>query len=259
MGTLKGPLFYLHPSHPWLSLRQICHDYNIGDGVFGRCQKGLDCKRLHVCERHLNLDCTCSRNHTFCVPHTLSLLQGIPPDLSLKSVYANIQALKYHDIQSNRAKTGNRLRGNKGNRRRGGRWRGHAKKVTAAANAKADSKRLGDWDSELEDTTDDEQQPAEGAFAASEMGSDSFEELFQLAMPWSESPPPHQQASEGGVATPQQLPQACSAVDSGARQQLQGASATAGTTAAASDVGAKNNSSSSPQLPVGKIIHIHIS
>ncbi|GLD48158.1 poly [ADP-ribose] [Lates japonicus] len=35
-------------------LPPICHDYNNGDGVFGRCTEGDGCKRLHICERYLN-------------------------------------------------------------------------------------------------------------------------------------------------------------------------------------------------------------
>ncbi|TWW64486.1 Poly [ADP-ribose] polymerase 12 [Takifugu flavidus] len=44
-------------------LPPICHDYNNGPGLFGRCQGGYGCRRVHICER---------------------------------STYANIQAVKYH-------------------------------------------------------------------------------------------------------------------------------------------------------------------
>uniref|UniRef100_H3CN79 Si:ch73-252i11.1 n=1 Tax=Tetraodon nigroviridis TaxID=99883 RepID=H3CN79_TETNG len=122
-------------------LPRICHDYNTGDGVFGGCQEGLACKRLHICERYLNRNCGCSRNHNFGVPHTLSILQGVPRGLGLKSVYANIQALKYHDIQSNKARGGNqKLRG--GNRGRRGRGRGpqpsHPQKTSAPTEDKTE-------------------------------------------------------------------------------------------------------------------------
>lgn len=102
---------------------QICYDYNNGDGEFGRCQDGYGCKRLHICERFLNCDCRCPRSHDFNAPQQLRVLQGVPEDLfrSLKSIYANKQALKYHDNPGNRGNRGNRqLRGgnqwNRGNR-----------------------------------------------------------------------------------------------------------------------------------------------
>ncbi|XP_029681555.1 protein mono-ADP-ribosyltransferase PARP12-like isoform X2 [Takifugu rubripes] len=79
-------------------LPPICHDYNNGPGLFGRCQGGYGCRRVHICERFLNHDCRCSRNHTFRAPHTLKVLHDIPEHLihSLRSTYANIQAVKYH-------------------------------------------------------------------------------------------------------------------------------------------------------------------
>lgn len=79
------------------SLSQVCHDYNNGPGVFGRCQAGHGCRRVHVCETFLNRDCRCSRNHNFRAPQPRKALQGIPEDLlhSLRSTYANIQAVKY--------------------------------------------------------------------------------------------------------------------------------------------------------------------
>uniref|UniRef100_A0A8C9Z492 Poly [ADP-ribose] polymerase n=1 Tax=Sander lucioperca TaxID=283035 RepID=A0A8C9Z492_SANLU len=83
------------------SLYQICHKYNNGGGEFGLCQEGFACKRLHICERFLNRDCTCSKAHDFNAPQPYKSLQekGVPEDLthSLKSAYANILALKYTD------------------------------------------------------------------------------------------------------------------------------------------------------------------
>uniref|UniRef100_A0A8C9Z4B1 C3H1-type domain-containing protein n=1 Tax=Sander lucioperca TaxID=283035 RepID=A0A8C9Z4B1_SANLU len=87
-------------SDNWL-LPDICHNYNNGGGEFGLCQEGFACKRLHICERFLNRDCTCSKAHDFNAPQPYKSLQekGVPEDLthSLKSVYANILALKYTD------------------------------------------------------------------------------------------------------------------------------------------------------------------
>ncbi|TWW64488.1 Poly [ADP-ribose] polymerase 12 [Takifugu flavidus] len=79
-------------------LPPICHDYNNGPRLFGQCQGGYGCRRVHICERFLNHDCRCSRNHTFRAPHTLKVLHDIPEHLihSLRSTYANIQAVKYH-------------------------------------------------------------------------------------------------------------------------------------------------------------------
>lgn len=95
--------------------------------MFGRCQAGNGCKRLHICERYLNSDCSCTRNHDFNAPQPLKALhdKGVPVELisSLKAAYANKQALKYHDNRGSRGNHGDR--GNRGNRqfRRG--YRGH--------------------------------------------------------------------------------------------------------------------------------------
>ncbi|XP_037837275.1 protein mono-ADP-ribosyltransferase PARP12 isoform X2 [Kryptolebias marmoratus] len=32
-------------------LPSICHDYSVGDGKFGQCQKTINCRRLHICEK----------------------------------------------------------------------------------------------------------------------------------------------------------------------------------------------------------------
>lgn len=95
---------------------QICHDYNNGSGEFGLCPNGYGCRRLHICERFLNCECWCPRSHDFNDPQPLNVLQGLPEDLfcSLKSVYSNIQALKYHDNQVHRGNKG--YRGNRGTR-----------------------------------------------------------------------------------------------------------------------------------------------
>lgn len=95
---------------------QICHDYNNGNGEFGLCPSGYGCRRLHICERFLNCECRCPRSHDFNDPQPLNVLHGLPEDLfcSLKSVYSNIQALKYYDNQARRGNKG--YRGNRGNR-----------------------------------------------------------------------------------------------------------------------------------------------
>lgn len=67
--------------------------------MFGLCQGGFGCKRVHICERFLNRDCRCSRNHNFRAAQPLIALQGVPECLvhSLKSAYANMQAVRYQD------------------------------------------------------------------------------------------------------------------------------------------------------------------
>ncbi|XP_037552134.1 protein mono-ADP-ribosyltransferase PARP12-like [Nematolebias whitei] len=80
-------------------LPSICRDYNIDGGKFGQCQsEDIFCSRLHICERFMNEDCNCSRNHDFKASHILITLngEGVPFTLihSLKSIYANNAALR---------------------------------------------------------------------------------------------------------------------------------------------------------------------
>ncbi|XP_035466930.1 protein mono-ADP-ribosyltransferase PARP12 isoform X2 [Scophthalmus maximus] len=79
-------------------LPQICHDYNNGNGEFGRCQDGDSCQRLHICEVYLKGDCCCPRTHGLNAPQPLKILRekNVPDNLifSLKSVYANKEALR---------------------------------------------------------------------------------------------------------------------------------------------------------------------
>lgn len=78
--------------------RQVCHSYNNGTGLYGRCEEGENCKRLHICENYLSGPCQCSRAHDFYEPHPLKTLQnrGVPGELmaSMKTVYSNIEALR---------------------------------------------------------------------------------------------------------------------------------------------------------------------
>ncbi|XP_071371283.1 protein mono-ADP-ribosyltransferase PARP12-like [Centroberyx affinis] len=86
---LQNDNFFLPP---------ICHDYNNGDGPYGRCQDGDGCTRLHICEKHLKGVCSCPRTHDFYDPQPLKTLQGrgVPDHLlpSMKSVYMNKEALR---------------------------------------------------------------------------------------------------------------------------------------------------------------------
>ncbi|XP_063316527.1 protein mono-ADP-ribosyltransferase PARP12-like [Pelmatolapia mariae] len=79
-------------------LPDICHDYNNGVGLFGRCQDGDRCKRLHICENYISRECSCWKNHDFNAPQPFKALQarGVPDTLfqSLKAAYANKQALR---------------------------------------------------------------------------------------------------------------------------------------------------------------------
>ncbi|XP_072309636.1 protein mono-ADP-ribosyltransferase PARP12 [Eucyclogobius newberryi] len=89
-------------------LPQICYDYNNGLGSSGQCHEG--CHRLHVCEKYLSGDCSCLRTHDFSAPQPLKLLQErhIPEHLicSLKSVYANKDALRLADKKAGRTYRG---------------------------------------------------------------------------------------------------------------------------------------------------------
>ncbi|KAK2858809.1 hypothetical protein Q5P01_003429 [Channa striata] len=91
-------------------LPPICFDYNNGTGMFGRCQEGDGCKRIHICEKYLKGDCSCSLAHDFNAPQPLKTLQdrGVPADLIrfMRATYKNKEALRCFD-QSNR---GNRPR-----------------------------------------------------------------------------------------------------------------------------------------------------
>ncbi|XP_030575639.1 protein mono-ADP-ribosyltransferase PARP12-like isoform X2 [Archocentrus centrarchus] len=79
-------------------LPDICHDYNNGDGEFGKCNDGYGCKRLHICEQYVSRECSCWRNHDFNALQPLKTLQekSIPGTLFqfLKPVYANKEALR---------------------------------------------------------------------------------------------------------------------------------------------------------------------
>ncbi|CAL9683183.1 unnamed protein product [Knipowitschia caucasica] len=90
-------------SHNML-LPQMCHQYNNS----GSCQD--DCKSLHMCKQYLHQDCSCPKNHDFCAPQPLKLLQEkhIPEHLfhRLKSVYANKEALRLAD-KANRSRDNN--------------------------------------------------------------------------------------------------------------------------------------------------------
>ncbi|KAM8909694.1 protein mono-ADP-ribosyltransferase PARP12 [Spinachia spinachia] len=92
-------------SDNWL-LPPICHNYNNGGGPFGLCGDGLDCKRMHICERYLNRDCSCAKNHDFDAPQPHKSLQerSIPDNLipSLRSIYGNILAMKYNGRRGDR-------------------------------------------------------------------------------------------------------------------------------------------------------------
>lgn len=76
----------------------MCYSYNNGTGLYGRCEDGENCKRLHICEKYLRGPCQCSRAHDFYEPHPLKTLQdrGVPAELmvSMKTTYSNIEALR---------------------------------------------------------------------------------------------------------------------------------------------------------------------
>uniref|UniRef100_A0A3B3TIG6 PARP12-like CCCH zinc finger tandem domain-containing protein n=1 Tax=Poecilia latipinna TaxID=48699 RepID=A0A3B3TIG6_9TELE len=93
-------------------LPAICFDYNNGDGVFGRCTSGVDCERLHICQKYLTQSCSCSRAHDFFAPQPIKSLHNkmVPDSIiqCLKSAYANREALRLHM----RGGSGRAMRGN---------------------------------------------------------------------------------------------------------------------------------------------------
>uniref|UniRef100_A0A087XTA4 Si:ch73-252i11.1 n=1 Tax=Poecilia formosa TaxID=48698 RepID=A0A087XTA4_POEFO len=90
----------------------ICFDYNNGDGEFGRCTSGVDCERLHICQKYLTQSCSCSRAHDFFAPQPIKSLHNkmVPDSIiqCLKSAYANREALRLHM----RGGSGRAMRGN---------------------------------------------------------------------------------------------------------------------------------------------------
>ncbi|KAM9467840.1 protein mono-ADP-ribosyltransferase PARP12-like [Clarias gariepinus] len=93
-------------------LPPVCYSYNNGTGLYGRCEAGEDCKRLHICEKYLRGPCQCPRSHDFYEPHPLKTLQdrGVPSELlaSIKTTYSNIEALRLN------AKYGGKVQENSG-------------------------------------------------------------------------------------------------------------------------------------------------
>ena len=94
------------------SFSQICHDYNNGDGEFGRCEDGAGCIKLHICETFVSQDCNCSKAHDFQARQTLKILRdkGLPNTLigSLRCIYANKEALRLSDRRRGNGQRGKR-------------------------------------------------------------------------------------------------------------------------------------------------------
>lgn len=114
----------------------MCHSYNNGTGLYGRCEDGDNCKRLHICEKYLRGPCQCPRAHDFYEPHPLKTLQdrGVPAELmtSMKTTYSNIQALRLM-AKVRSPQNGGRVQENSGQRpTRNGNWQ---KQTSADANA----------------------------------------------------------------------------------------------------------------------------
>ncbi|XP_023205692.1 poly [ADP-ribose] polymerase 12-like isoform X2 [Xiphophorus maculatus] len=111
-GLSRAELCTLLLQSDFTMLPPICFDYNNGDGVFGRCASGVDCERLHICEKSLTQSCSCSRAHDFTAFQPKKILHDkmVPDDMlrSLRSVYLNREALRYY----NRGEAGRGHRGN---------------------------------------------------------------------------------------------------------------------------------------------------
>ncbi|XP_053506581.1 protein mono-ADP-ribosyltransferase PARP12 [Ictalurus furcatus] len=117
-------------------LPPVCHSYNNGTGLYGRCEDGDNCKRLHICEKYLRGPCQCPRAHDFYEPHPLKTLQdrGVPAELmtSMKTTYSNIEALRLM-AKVRSPQNGGRVQENSGQRpTRNGNWQ---KQTSADANA----------------------------------------------------------------------------------------------------------------------------
>uniref|UniRef100_A0AAV2IY97 Uncharacterized protein n=1 Tax=Knipowitschia caucasica TaxID=637954 RepID=A0AAV2IY97_KNICA len=86
-------------------LPAICFNYNNHHG----CQDS--CQRLHICQKFLSHDCSCFRTHDFMSAQPLKVLQDkkIPACLftSLKSIYANKEALRLAEQSGNSRNKGN--------------------------------------------------------------------------------------------------------------------------------------------------------
>uniref|UniRef100_A0A3B5L0X8 Uncharacterized protein n=1 Tax=Xiphophorus couchianus TaxID=32473 RepID=A0A3B5L0X8_9TELE len=69
--------------------------------LFGRCASGVDCERLHICEKSLTQSCNCFRAHDFTAFQPKKILHDkmVPDDMlrSLRSVYSNREALRYYN------------------------------------------------------------------------------------------------------------------------------------------------------------------
>ncbi|XP_024150472.1 protein mono-ADP-ribosyltransferase PARP12 [Oryzias melastigma] len=87
-------------------LPSICHDYNNGEGEFGKCKDMDGCKRLHVCEAYLTRECSCWKTHDFNARQPLRNLRhyGVPDSLipSLKTIYVHKRALWLADKRAQR-------------------------------------------------------------------------------------------------------------------------------------------------------------
>ncbi|XP_023205693.1 poly [ADP-ribose] polymerase 12-like [Xiphophorus maculatus] len=97
-GLSRAELCTLLLQSDFTMLPPICFDYNKGDGVFGQCASGVDCERLHICEKSLTQSCSCSRAHDFTAFQPKKILHDkmVPDDMlrSLRSVYSNREALR---------------------------------------------------------------------------------------------------------------------------------------------------------------------
>lgn len=98
----------------------MCHSYNNGTGLYGRCEDGENCKRLHICQKYLRGPCQCSRAHDFYEPHPFKTLQdrGVPTELMtlMKTTYSNIEALRIMAKTKSPQNGGNAQSGQRSNR-----------------------------------------------------------------------------------------------------------------------------------------------
>ncbi|XP_061570764.1 protein mono-ADP-ribosyltransferase PARP12-like [Cololabis saira] len=110
-GLDRAELCTLLLQSDYMFLPSICHNYNNGEGEFGRCNEGAGCKRLHICQNFVSRDCGCHKNHDFNATQTLKNLhdRGVPVALipSLRGIYANKEVLRLADIRRGHGQRGN--------------------------------------------------------------------------------------------------------------------------------------------------------
>ncbi|XP_053574905.1 protein mono-ADP-ribosyltransferase PARP12 [Bombina bombina] len=83
-------------------LPEVCVHYNKGNGIFGFCKHGSNCKKLHLCQYFLDGDCKyqqkCKRSHDCCEEHNEEKLKnwGVSEEWMPKflGIFRNVSVLR---------------------------------------------------------------------------------------------------------------------------------------------------------------------